>query len=319
MQENQKCQRSREKADREKPEKRKTEKLKFISAFQRFSICLFSVFQLFSFSAFVSAQPNGLYREVYTEITGSTLLSFTNSSFFPDSPTIRELATNLFENPSNYGDNYGDRYRGLLMPPTTGWYVFWVQGQNAAQLFLSPDESPANKVSIGHNLSSALFRAWYAFPTQQSTNIYLQAGKRYYLEAWHKTGNGDDSFAVGWKLPDGTYEQPMPASRFRPYGSNAVSKPFILSQPSSLTVQEQLPATFHVGISNLDAVTYQWQRNGTNLIGQKGASLSLLPATLSDHGANFRCVISNSFGAVTSSSVTLTVSADTTAPTNASS
>jgi hypothetical protein len=307
MEENQKC-------SGEKAEKLKTEKLKF-SAFRRLGLCLFLVFQFFSFSAFLRAQPNGLYREIYTEITGSTLLSFTNSSFFPDSPTIRELATNLFENPSNYGDNYGDRYRGLLMPPVTGWYVFWVQGQNAAQLFLSPDESPANKVSIGYNLSSALFRAWYAFPTQQSTNIYLEAGKRYYLEAWHKTGNGDDSFAVGWKLPDGTYEQPMPASRFRPYGSNAVSKPFILSQPSSLTVVEQQPATFRVGISNLDAVTYQWQRNNTNLIGQKGASLSISPATLSDHAATFRCVISNSFGAVTSGVVTLSVNPDTTAPT----
>lgn len=153
-----------------------------------------------------SAQQAGLYRELYTSVTGSTLFSLTNIVGLLDNPDPGAVViTNLFENPSNFGDNYGARWRGLLIPPVTGSYVFWVQGQNAAQLYLSSDESPLNKVTIGYNLSSALARAWYVFESQQSPNIFLEAGKRYYLEALHKTGNGDDSFAVGWKLPNGTY------------------------------------------------------------------------------------------------------------------
>ena len=56
------------------------------------------------------------------------------------------------------------------------------------------------------------------FPSQESTNIYLEAGRRYYVEALHSAGTGDDSFAVGWKLPDGTLEQPIPSFRLNPFG-----------------------------------------------------------------------------------------------------
>ena len=258
------------------------------------------------------AQSVGLYREIYLGILGSTLLSFTN--VFPPAPDLTEVATNLFENPSNYGDNYGDRFRGLLVPPVTGSYVFWVQGQSSAILYLSPDESPANKVTMGYNLQSALARAWYVFPSQQSVNVHLEAGKRYYLEALHKSGNGDDSFAVGWKLPDGTYEQPMPAAHFRPYGRPAVSAPVILAHPTNITVLEQVAATFQVAVSNLDAVTYQWRRDGTNLPGSVGASLTFPNAANSDNGSSIYCVVSNTFGVATSSVVTLVVTPDTQAP-----
>ena len=258
------------------------------------------------------AQTTGLYREIYLGIPGSTLLSFTN--VFPPAPDLVEVSTNLFETPSNYGDNFGERYRGFLIPPVTGEYVFWCQGQNSAILFISPDESAVNKVGIAYNLNSALARSWYIFPTQQSTNIYLEAGHRYYVEALHKTGNGDDSFAIGWKLPNGTYEQPMPASFFRPFGQAAVSAPVLTAQPTNLTVLEQFPATFRVAVSNLDAVTYRWTRDGTNIPGTLGASLTLPVVTLADHGSTFTCIVSNNFGATTSATATLSVNADTAAP-----
>jgi len=259
-----------------------------------------------------TAQTTGLYREIYLGIPGSTLLSFTN--VFPPAPDLVEVATNLFETPSNYGDNFGERYRGLLTPPVTGEYVFWCQGQNSAILFISPDESAVNKVGIAFNLTSALGRSWYVFSTQQSTNIHLVAGQRYYVEALHKTGNGDDSFAIGWKLPNGTYQQPMPASHFRPYGLAAVSAPVLTAQPTNLTVLEQFPATFRVAVSNLDAVTYRWTRDGTNIPGTLGASYTLPVVTLADHGSTFTCIASNNFGATTSATATLTVTADTEAP-----
>jgi hypothetical protein len=223
------------------------------------------------FTVSARAQSTGLYREIYLGIPGSTLLSFTN--VFPPAPDLTTVETNLFETPSNYENNFGQRYRGLLVPPVTGEYVFWVQGQSSAILYLSPDESPANKIGIGYNLSSALARSWYVFPTQQSTNIYL--------EALHKAGNGDDSFAVGWKLPDGTYQQPMPAAHFRPYGQAAVSAPVLTTSPTNLAILEQLSATFRVTVSNRDPVTYRWMRDGTNVPGALGASYTLPAVTTS--------------------------------------
>lgn len=79
------------------------------------------------------AQSAGLYREIYLGIPGSTLLSFTN--VFPPAPDVALVETNLFETPSNYDNNFGQRYRGLLVPPVSGEYVFWVQAQNAAILY----------------------------------------------------------------------------------------------------------------------------------------------------------------------------------------
>src|SRR6185295_1272422 len=140
-----------------------------------------------------------------------------------------------------------------------------VQGDDAAALYLSPDESPANEVLIAYNTNTALTRVWYAFPSQQSQAIYLQAGKSYYIEALHSAGTGDDAFAVGWKLPDGTLEMPMPVTRLRTYGLVPTTKPVIKTQPSNLTVTEQMPAAFRVGVSNYDVVTYQWQRGAANI------------------------------------------------------
>jgi hypothetical protein len=70
-----------------------------------------------------SAQTNGVLRQIYSGLSGSTLLSLTNNSSFPDSPTNTSVMTGLFEGPGNFGDNYGDRYRALLVPPASGSYA----------------------------------------------------------------------------------------------------------------------------------------------------------------------------------------------------
>ena len=225
-----------------------------------------------------------------------------------------EILTNAFEGPYNYDDKFGDRFRALLIPPISGTYVFWVQGDDAGLLSLSTDESPWNKRQIAVNTQTALYRAWYEYPSQESTNIYLEAGRRYFVEALHSAGTGDDSFAVGWKLPNGTLEQPIPANRMKPYGMPASGAPAFSIQPTNLTVLENSAATFLVGTTNLDAVTYQWQRNGTNLPFAFGATYSIPTVTSSDNGSTFRCLVSNSSGSVTSFQATLTVTLDAVRP-----
>ena len=180
------------------------------------------------------AQLVGAYRQIYA-ISGSSLLSLTNfsNSSYPNNPTGSETLTNFFETPYNYGENFGTESGRLFVPPISGEYVFWVAADDAGALFLSPDESAFNKVQIAYNTQTTLYRMWYTYLTQQSTNIYLEAGRRYYIEAIHSAGTGDDAFAVGWKLPDGTLELPIPVSRLRPFGSNAVSRPFLTAQPAT--------------------------------------------------------------------------------------
>src|SRR5438132_5891692 len=90
-------------------------------------------------------QPsNGVLREVYLNIGGSTIPDLTNSAIFPNSPSVETLEP-LFEAPSSFGDNYGQRMRALVTAPVTGNYIFWIASDDQGYLYLSTDETPAHK------------------------------------------------------------------------------------------------------------------------------------------------------------------------------
>jgi uncharacterized protein (TIGR03437 family) len=54
-------------------------------------------------------------------------------------------------------------------------------------------------------------------------------------------------------------------------------------------------------------LTYQWQRNQVNISGATSSTYMIASTALSDNGAKFRCVVTNSFGTATSNEATLTV------------
>ena len=83
--------------------------------------------------------------------------------------------------------------------------------------------------------------------------------------------------------------------------------PSITQQPASITVSVGQPATFTVAASGTAPLKYQWQRNSVNISGATFSSYTLSNAQLTDSGSLFRCVVTNSFGTVTSNNATLTV------------
>ena len=85
--------------------------------------------------------------------------------------------------------------------------------------------------------------------------------------------------------------------------------PSITVQPTSRTVAVGQTTTFSVSATGSQPLSYQWQRGTTNITGATSPSYALV-AGASDNGATFRVVVSNAFGSVTSSSVTLTVSSN---------
>jgi glucose/arabinose dehydrogenase len=92
----------------------------------------------------------------------------------------------------------------------------------------------------------------------------------------------------------------------------ASQAPQITTQPSSVTVSAGQPATFTVAASGTAPLAYQWRRNGVNIPGATAASYTLSPAALSDNGAVFDVVVTNSFGTATSNGATLTVTSNNT-------
>jgi hypothetical protein len=91
------------------------------------------------------------------------------------------------------------------------------------------------------------------------------------------------------------------------YGS--VLPPTIITQPAGQTVNVGKTATFSVTAAGAAPLSYQWQKNGTNITGATAASYTTPAATLADNGATFRVVVKNSLGSVTSNAATLTVTA----------
>ena len=124
--------------------------------------------------------------------------------------------TSLEAAPSSV-DNYGLRIRGYLCIPQTGGYTFYVAGHNTAEVWLSTDDNPANKMKIAYQYDWAEFRNWNKYPSQKSAAITLQAGRRYYIEVLYKQGTGGDYITVAWTLPNGVTQIPIPGSSLSPY------------------------------------------------------------------------------------------------------
>jgi glucose/arabinose dehydrogenase len=85
------------------------------------------------------------------------------------------------------------------------------------------------------------------------------------------------------------------------------SPPAITGQPSDQTVSPGQMATFGIVASGSVPLAYQWQRNQVNISGATASSYTTAATVLSDSGAKFRCVVTNTFGSATSNEVTLTV------------
>ncbi|GHA80328.1 hypothetical protein GCM10007389_38150 [Pontibacter akesuensis] len=133
--------------------------------------------------------------------------------------SISELSS--FEAPSNVANNYGQRIRGYITAPETGLYTFWIAGDDNAELFLSTSEDAARKTKIASVSGWTNPREWTKYSTQQSVQVKLEAGKRYYIEALHKENGGGDNLAVAWQLPSGVKEAPIAGNRLSTIGSTA--------------------------------------------------------------------------------------------------
>ena len=160
------------------------------------------------------------------EVTG-TAINCTASGFITreqynaansfGTPVVSSL-TSLEAN--NQGDFFVARILGYICPPQTGNYTFWISGDQATRLTLSTDANPANAQLIAYSFNPTNFHEYNKYATQKSALIYLEAGKKYYIEAQHAEFWGGDYVTVSWQLPDGTFEGSIPGNRLSPYVSD---------------------------------------------------------------------------------------------------
>src|SRR5258706_36335 len=91
--------------------------------------------------------------------------------------------------------------------------------------------------------------------------------------------------------------------------SAATVAPSITTQPVSQSVTVGQTASFSVAAAGAAPLSYQWQKNGANIVGATSASYTTSATMTSDSGSTFRAVVSNTAGTVTSAAATLAVNA----------
>ena len=159
------------------------------------------------FSAYTLDPPQcvgdagSVLREYWADITGSTISALINSPGYPDSPSGTTYPTSI-RGPVNFANNYGTRMRGYIIAPTTGNYTFNATSDDASVFYLSLNADPALKQVLCSVPGNTNDTQYDKYPSQQSGNIALVAGKYYYFEFLQKESSGGDHMTVRWTRPD---------------------------------------------------------------------------------------------------------------------
>jgi signal transduction histidine kinase len=157
----------------------------------------------------VALNPKGGVRSLGVEagqrisVEGSRcvpyVVGFPNYPYLPSGSQVRVT----FEGPTRQGDYYLTRMRGYLHPPATGDYTFWVASDNSSEVWLSSSDDPTKikRIAFIARYGWVGRHEWTHFPSQRSENIFLEAGKSYFIEAFQEQANGADHLAVAWQGP----------------------------------------------------------------------------------------------------------------------
>jgi hypothetical protein len=277
--------------------------------------------------------------------SGTAIADLTNSTKFPNNPDVVYYqpyfewnATGDIASVANnaYADNYGAQMLGYFYPPATGDYVFYFSADDNARLFLSTDDSPANKKLIAQETGWSNARSWDTvgsgtledknsqtftgteWATKDSANggarITLTKGKAYYIEAIVKEGGGGDNMAVAVMDPESAIDSTLPIPGQYLATIDKTSGPIkIIKQPLSQTVDEGDPVTFSVEADGTPPYTYQWMKNGVAITDATNFTYTIARAHRTDN-AKFKAVVTGPAGSGSSDEATLTVNLDTQPP-----
>ncbi|EDY82002.1 conserved hypothetical protein [Verrucomicrobiia bacterium DG1235] len=162
----------------------------------------------------LAANTGAFRQEIWLRVEGGSIDSLLNHPDFPDAPQLLRETTEPF-GPRNWADNYGVRTQGLITPPSSDFYTFYVMGDHEAELYLSDSQSNTNATLIAFTPSPTNENAWTQFPAQKSSPVYLEKGSLYYVEILFAAGSGSDFHGIAWSSDDGPI-QPLGKEFFVP-------------------------------------------------------------------------------------------------------
>jgi len=256
--------------------------------------------------------------EAWTGIGGTSVDGLLTDPHYLDPPDDTRLLGGI-DSPNGYGDNYGARLTGFVIPGVDGDYRFFIRSDDASQFLLSPDSDPAKAVLICEETGCCNA---FAEPDDPKTSPpqTLKAGTKYAFVAYLKEGGGGDYVQVAWRKEGDT----TPASALTPITGSAVGAnakpskgvPQITKQPQGLPqLQEGRTGRLTVDGNVTPAgfnfpLLVQWQKDGVNIPGANGKIYEIRNAAAANSGT-YRAVVSAPSGISTNSAdATVTVVPD---------
>jgi hypothetical protein len=284
-------------------------------------------------------------------LTGGAVSFLTADPNYPATPDATSYASawdNRTVFPDDSHEQYGDRITGWLTPTVTGDYNFFSRADDASELWISTDSTPANLALVAAGGNASFLEPGAAQTTV--TPLHLVAGTKYWVQSLHKESTYTDFLEVAWRIVGNT----TPAARLTPIMGTMLSSMAdptgasltITQQPQATSTPENTTVTFSVvatavtpyleytgtgidsngqplqggtaplGTASQIGTFYQWFTNGVAVQGANGMNYTIpWPKQAVDGGNKVKCYVAVPGVPTYSSEVTLTVTADTTPPT----
>lgn len=226
------------------------------------------VFVMIFLGVSASAQT-GVVCEYWMGATLSNPQDLANNPSLLGNPTSRgPLPTTGFLAQSNKsGAPFVARCIASLNVPVTGNYTFWVAANKLATAWLGTTtdfagQNPLCRVSASFPTPLAL--QWTRNLEQKSVPVALIAGANYYLQVIHVATTSVNHLAVGWMLPNGAYERPIPNSRLWQITVDSIPPTVAITSPTYL---QYISGTLNITATASDdigVVGVQFRVNGEN-------------------------------------------------------
>ena len=206
----------------------------------------------------LSPNAGGITREVWLEVHGYRVSHLLESDRYQESPDIIDTLAS-FETPRNWGDNYGQRLRGFIVPPSSGPYQFFAAGDDQVQVNLNTaNESFDQMQQIILTDRAKSYRRWDKSESQRSAIFNLTAGQRYPIEVIHKEGGWSDHLSVAWKRPNSEEIE-------------VISGAFLVPEQAAPALSD------NVSVAAPGNITQRWPQNTVDL---RGFALDMIPGPL---------------------------------------
>ena len=124
----------------------------------------------------------------------------TATAAFPGFPTETSYEASM-ASPTLLPYPHTSRFSGLVRPPVSGDYTFWISGDDVAVLWLGTNASPAGKRRLASAESWTVPLEWEKYPSQRSAPQRLVGGQYYYIESLQVNYQGEGHVAVAWRGP----------------------------------------------------------------------------------------------------------------------